>query len=274
MRVVKKINNNVAICMDSAEKELIAFGKGIGFPEMPYKITDLSQISMTFYKIDKSFYKMLEEVPEEIFEVSALIVDKVQETLNCNLNPNLVVSLADHIHFAMIRLKKYKIMKMFFSYDIEKLYPKETELGRYALQLIEEKLGVSFPESEITNIAMHFINAQEETDDEIEGLDTEMVISAVIDKIEAFFSISIDKKSFYYNRFIMHLRYYIKRIQQKEQIVDGSETLMLAMKAEVPKVYECARIISSFIDRKLHAESTEDEILYLMIHINRILKKQ
>lgn len=47
MKAIKKINNNVAICEDDNKKELIAFGKGIGFPSMPYHITDLSLISMT-----------------------------------------------------------------------------------------------------------------------------------------------------------------------------------------------------------------------------------
>ncbi len=32
MKVIKKINNNVALCVDNHKKELIAFGKGIGFP--------------------------------------------------------------------------------------------------------------------------------------------------------------------------------------------------------------------------------------------------
>ena len=31
MKAVRKINNNVAICIDNNHKELIAFGKGIGF---------------------------------------------------------------------------------------------------------------------------------------------------------------------------------------------------------------------------------------------------
>ena len=34
MKVVKKINNNVAICLDSNNCELVAFGKGIGFPKI------------------------------------------------------------------------------------------------------------------------------------------------------------------------------------------------------------------------------------------------
>lgn len=49
MKVVKKINNNVAICLDSNNCELVAFGKGIGFPKMPYEIQDLSLIDRTFY---------------------------------------------------------------------------------------------------------------------------------------------------------------------------------------------------------------------------------
>lgn len=274
MRVVKKINNNVAICIDGNEKELIAFGKGIGFPKMPYELEDLSLISMTFYRIDKSFYNLMSEIPEDIFHVSALIAEKAKNTLNCTLNPNLVVSLADHINFAIIRLKKYKVMKMLFSYDIEKLYPKETELGRFAVKLIEKELGYYFPESEITNIAMHFVNAEEEADDEIEGIDAEALINSVIQKIEDFFSITIDKKSFKYNRFVMHLRYFITRVQQKEQFANENGDLMEAMKSKDPKIYECTKFVGNYIDRKLHSETTEDELLYLMIHIKRILNNR
>ena len=37
MRVVKKINNNVAECLDNNGKSLVAFGRGIGFPkDAPY----------------------------------------------------------------------------------------------------------------------------------------------------------------------------------------------------------------------------------------------
>jgi len=44
------------------------------------------------------------------------------------------------------------------------------------------------------------------------------------------------------------------------------------MKKESPQIYTCAKGIASIIDEKLKAQSTEDEILYLMIHIGRILK--
>jgi beta-glucoside operon transcriptional antiterminator len=272
MRAIKKINNNVAICTDSNNKELIAFGKGIGFPSMPYEITDLSSISMTFYRIDNRFYNLLEEIPENVFEVTALIVDKARKTLLSPLNPNLLIGLADHINFAIIRLKKYKKMQMLFSYDIEQLYPQETELGRYAVELIKKRIGVILPESEITNIAMHFVNAQEEKEPEKEGPDTEALIWEVADEIEYYFSITIDRTSFNYNRFAMHLRYYIKRIKEETQFMNDNSSILQVMKENNVKVYDCAFLIGNYIDEKLSSKTTEDEILYLMMHINRIIK--
>lgn len=273
MKAIKKINNNVAVCVDNNNKELIAFGKGIGFHVMPYEIVDLSLISMTFYRIDNRFYKLIEEIPENIFEVAVLIVQKAQVILKCNLNPNLVASLADHINFAIIRMKKYKKMKMLFSYDVEQLYPKETELGKYAVDLIKKKLYVNLPDSEITNIAMHFVNAEEENYLEVEGSDNEVLISEIVDKIEEFFTVSIDRNDFNYNRFAMHLRYYIKRVKDKTQFMDDNLAMVQFMKEKNPKIYECAFMIGSFIDKKLNSTSTEDELLYLMMHINRIIKK-
>ena len=55
MQVIKKINNNFAICVDGEGNELIAFGKGIGFPKVPYEIEDLSVINRTFYDIDQKY---------------------------------------------------------------------------------------------------------------------------------------------------------------------------------------------------------------------------
>ena len=272
MKAIRKINNNVAICIDNNDKELIAFGKGIGFPKMPYEITDLSIIQMTFYRIDSNLYKMIEEIPDEILQVSAQIVAIAQNTLNCNLNPNLVVSLADHINFAMVRLKKYKEMKLAFSFEIERLYPKETELGRMAVNLIQKKLMVNLPESEITNIAMHFISAEEENESIDKDVNSEDLIDEVTAIIQDYFNMEINRKDFIFNRFANHLRY-LNRVQNKEQFVDNVGSLMEKLKNDNPKAYECSILVANYIDKKLKSKHTADELFYLMIHINRISKK-
>ena len=273
MKAIKKINNNVAICRDGNNKELIAFGKGIGFPNMPYEIEDLNLISMTFYKIDHSFYHLFSEIPDDILEVAAIITMKAQASLKAQLNPNLVVGLADHINFAIIRLRKFKKMKMLFSYDIEHLYPKETELGRYAVNLIWRKLHVKLPESEVTSIAIHFVNAEEEHQSPDE-LQTEDLIQEIVKYIEKRFNFKIDEKEFNYNRFVMHLRYYFQRIQKKEQFFNGAKELIDPIKENHPEVYNCSVEIVKLIEDSLNIACTEDEILYLMIHVYRIINNQ
>ena len=44
MRVLRTINNNVVICLDNNENEVVAFGKGIGFKKKNkvLKITGIS----------------------------------------------------------------------------------------------------------------------------------------------------------------------------------------------------------------------------------------
>lgn len=273
MRAIKKLNNNAVVCIDNNNQELIAIGKGIGFPKTPYDITDLSKIFHTFYQIDPVHQGLFSELSLEIFETSAVIVEQAKVVLKKPLNPNLVVSLADHIDFAIKRLKKFKSMKILFSYEIEQFYPKETQMGRKAVELIGKKLGVFLPDSEITSIALHFVNAQEETTTATEEAQKdEHIISEVIATVEDFFGITMDKKEFSYNRFISHIRYLLIRIEQDEQFVED-EGLFEIFKMNLPKVYECSQHVTHKIEMLSGKALTENEQVYLMVHIQRILQK-
>ena len=52
MRVIRNINNNVALCLDGNGNEVVAFGKGIGFKKPPYDI-ELNQIQRTYWELIK-----------------------------------------------------------------------------------------------------------------------------------------------------------------------------------------------------------------------------
>lgn len=66
MQVIKKLNNNFAICIDGEGKELIAVGKGIGFPKTPYEVEDLNLITRTFYDIDPKYIELFKDIPEKV----------------------------------------------------------------------------------------------------------------------------------------------------------------------------------------------------------------
>lgn len=106
MRIVKKLNNNFAICVDGEGKELIAVGKGIGFPKTPYELEDLNLITRTFYDIDPKYIELFNEIPETVIHFTAKLVDIARNELDYELNPNLVVTMSDHINFCIQRTKK------------------------------------------------------------------------------------------------------------------------------------------------------------------------
>ncbi|STL75429.1 transcriptional antiterminator BglG [Escherichia coli] len=45
-------------------------------------------------------------------------------------------------------------------WDIQRLYPKEFQLGEEALTIIDKRLGVQLPKDEVGFIAMHLVSAQ------------------------------------------------------------------------------------------------------------------
>lgn len=67
MQVINKLNNNFAICIDGEGKELIAVGKGIGFPKTPYEVEDLNLITRTFYDIDPKYIELFKDIPKKWF---------------------------------------------------------------------------------------------------------------------------------------------------------------------------------------------------------------
>lgn len=273
MRVEKKINNNVAVCTDGNGQELIALGRGIGFPKTPYELTDLSKIDMTFYRVSSQTVQMLTTISEDVIMVSSKIVQLAQTKLQNQFSTNVVFSLADHISFAIERIKKNEIFDFSLSYDIQHLYPKEYDVGLKALQYVKEDLKIIFPKAEAIAIAMHFINAREVSSQNISKSNTDNTLNLIIGTIEDQFNIKIDKKSFAFNRFKIHLQYFLKRIESNKQIHDEiSVQLIQDMMENNYQIFKCGKEIVAQLNEKYRTEITDDEMFYLMIYIQRIMR--
>ena len=142
MRIIKKINTSAALALDSAGREIVVLGKGVGFPPVPYELTDISRVERTFYDIDPKYLSMIAELPQSIVLASADIADLAEIELNCRLNPNLPFTLADHLNFAVERLKSGIDLTNPIAYDIRHLYPKESALADQALEILKEQNGL------------------------------------------------------------------------------------------------------------------------------------
>lgn len=138
--------------------ELIVYGKGIGFPMIPYELTDLSKIERTYYNIDAQNLEFFNAISDEVILVSSEIADVCRDQLDSLLNPNFVFALADHISFCMERLKKNIQIEYPLIYDLQQLHEKEVRIARDAVKLINYRLHTKIPPTEAAGIAINIIN--------------------------------------------------------------------------------------------------------------------
>ncbi|WP_350345955.1 PRD domain-containing protein [Lacticaseibacillus paracasei] len=274
MRAIKKMNNNIAVCLDGDNHELIAIGKGIGFPEMPYEITDLGAIQRTFYNVDSMYVDLATTIPEKILDTSAQIVDLVRSQVDMPVSSNLVFTLADHINLAIERKQKGIIFDAPMKYDIQHLYADEYELGVKAVKIINNHLQVRLPEEEATNIALHLINAKALTAKQMKAQDNDDLIPRITEIISGYFDLYINKHSFNYSRFVTHLQYLLKRQDTGKPIRSSNVKMYHKMVAQFPEVSACVDQIADFLQEEVHMQLSEEEKLYLILHVNRLCTRE
>lgn len=268
MKVVKNINNNVAICLDSKGREVVAFGKGIGFGKPPYDFP-LGKIYKTFYNVDPSYISALSNIPEKVIEVASKIIDRASERTHNQYSSNVIITLADHIHFAIERNTKHIQLKLPLLYEIQYLYPIETQIGNEALQIIQRDLHVKLAKEESASIALHLID-----NGKSERLPSNKIESSRIETVTTFIEqsmhIHIDKSGFNYSRFVLHLYYLFERLNNDEHVFGESKEMLQTVQKQYPETVRCAQEIKQLIGM----DFSDEELLYLAIHINRLCSRE
>lgn len=273
MKVIGRINTNAALAVDGSGKEIVILGKGVGFPKVPYELTDLSVVQRTFYEVDSKYLPLLGSLPEAVLLASADIAEQAEMDLDCTLNPNLAFTLADHLAFAIERAQQGIVLTSPLAYDVKHLYPQETRIGTQALEILRQHTGVELPGAEAINIALHLINAELEKGDIHNMAATLQIISDVTAIIESRLNVQLDPESFYYSRFTMHLRYLIQRLISGEQVPEGGGKMLASLALEYPDTYLCAKAVSDYLTAKWSWKCSKEEVMYLMLHIGRLREK-
>lgn len=270
---LRRINNNVVLCRDGKGRELIAMGKGIG--TLPREIP-LGEIERTFYDTDESYRQLVAELPEQVLEFAARIVEIARNELPYELSPNAAFTLADHINFAMERARKRIRVKMPLAYDVEQLYPAEYGIAKAARRRIRKEFCIELPECENTGIAMSLLNSKltgSETEAVNEEQDEQM-LEDVTEIVENEMNILVERGGFNYSRYATHMQYLFRRIHTGQAIQSDNLQIYLSLREEFPEIAACVEKIARHISEQWHSELTEEEKLYLILHINRICIKE
>lgn len=276
MIVVKNINNNVALCLDSKGQEVVVFGKGVGFLKPPSEVP-LSKIQRTFYDLNHKFLPLLDDIPLDVIDFTSRQVAQIRGKLPYETNANLIMTLADHLAFAMTRAKRGIYTPMPSIYEMEQNYPVEVEIGRQIVSAMEQAFHVKLPKGEVQGVAMHFINASlgspssgQLTAEE----EYETILERMTQIVEYALQVTIRRDTFNYARFATHVQYLLKRVQTDSPIDSDNLQMYASIRDEYKDVSACVDQIHEYLQRNWSIDLSEEEKLYLIMHINRVISQE
>lgn len=277
MVIQKILNNNVVIALDDKNNEIVATGRGLAFKKKVGDTLADSEVEKKYLLSDRDmtqkFQELLGDVPLEYLELATTIIEEAKVTLETPLNDSIYLSLTDHLYAAIKRTKEAITVRNVLLWDIKRLFPKEFALGKSALAKIQATFEVELAEDEAGFIALHLVNAQSEVaHPNAQGL-TELM-QKILQITRYFFKVSFDEDSVYFYRFTTHLRFFAERIITGTQLSDEIDTeLLLIIRKKYPNAFACVEKIQQFIQQKYQYAMTNDEKLYLTIHIARLIQK-
>lgn len=275
--IVKKVlNNNVVIAISLPEHaEVVLIGKGIGFNKSKGDHLDVSPVEKLFVltnvKEQEQYKKLLPYISEEIIECMNDCIHFIKNRLKKDLNQQILISLTDHISFAIKRLQEGLEIKNPFLLETKTLYPDEYGIAGEVVQMINERLNINFPEGEIGFIALHIHSAI--TDRHLSEVNQYSKLThTLVELIESTLKIQLDREGVQYIRLVRHIRYMIDRVRTGET-VEISSSISNLLQTEYPVCYNLAWKLIKIVQQQLQLKVFDAEAVYLTLHLQRLSAK-
>ena len=224
MKIEKVINNNVVSALENG-REVVVMGRGIGF-QLRAGMDIPGELIEKVFRLDNpgvmdQFKSLVQKLPPERLQISAEVIQYAKGVMNKKLNHNIYLTLTDHINFAIERYQKKMLFSNPLLREVRTFYREEYLIGTFALDLIERRLGITFPADEAASIALHIVNAEYNTRMR-DTIDMTKIIQDVLKLVGDYFHIELDETSTSYERMITHLRFLAHRIYSGESLDDGA----------------------------------------------------
>lgn len=276
-KIEKILNNNVVIISDDNDCEVIVMGKGLAFSKKVNDLINLEDVDKKFtLKGDASskFQELIVDIPIEHINVSEKIISYAKVNLGKKINEMIYISLVDHIYTSLVRYNEGIVVSNSLMWDLQRFYPDEFKIGLWALDLIEEEFKVRLPNDEAGFIALHLANATMDEDNISDMYKISKIMQEVTNIIKYEFNVEFNEESVYYYRFITHLKFFAQRLIEKKVYNDGDDDELLnIVKVKYKNSYACANKIGEFILDKYDYLISDEEKMYLTVHIERIIYK-
>lgn len=274
MVVDKVINNNLVRALNDKKIEVLIMGCGLGFKKKPGDPIDEKLIEKVYKIIDEKeenkFEELLSSIPPEHIRIANNIVEYARNEMEIKINDSIYLSLTDHINYAIERAKNGVCLKNALLWEIKKYYTREFKVGLKALEMIESQLGVKMTEDEAGYIAIHITTAETDTSNTTQTMDAVKLVQNSIQIVKYHFHKELNENSVHYERFLAHLKFFAQRVLTDKEIEPDDEDFVKMIQSKYREEYLCACKIGEYIKKEFHKTMTDEELIYLTVHIKRV----
>lgn len=278
MRIDKVYNNNVVQVLDDKGQEVIVMGRGLGFQKKVGDVITSELVERTFVpqetSLGQEWHQIYGKLSDQELSVVMALIDRAEEALGQTFELSFYIALADHLHYAIERTQQGLSLKNPLAWEVRKFYPKEYQLGLEALEVVADGLGVSLDQDEAASLALHFVNAQKDSGLVTKNVQISQLVTGILDITRLHFGLDKlgEDSSLTYSRFVTHVQYFAQRVING--LVQGVNDAFLyqQVKENYPSAYACTQKVKVYVEKHYDFEMSQDEVVYLTIHIQRLGK--
>ena len=270
-RVSKVLNNNGVIAIDMDEnREYVILGKGIGFGKKVSQRFDKPS-ECTLYRLEQetergSAKELIKGINPEYLEIADQILTEAQKTFGDSVDRGILFPLADHISFAVARIRRNEQISNPLTEDIKILFYSEFKVAETLKAILRERLQIEIDDHEVGYVALHIHSAIGDERVSV-AMQTAKAVRECIDMIEKVTGKPIDVLSLSYNRLMNHMKYMVARASTGEKLNLDMNDYMLD---QYPQAYEIAVDICKNLEECIGHKLDETETGYLAMHIQRV----
>ncbi|WP_061911045.1 PRD domain-containing protein [Streptococcus cristatus] len=271
--IIHKIFNNNVVLSNDKDQEIIVMGKGLAFGKKVGEELDDTVIEKR-YILSKDNRELFLDLPVELLELADKAISYAKAKLEIPLKDKAFLSLADHMYGVEQRIRDGFFLKNFLMWDIKRFFPKEYKVGLYAQELLSSYLEQELPDDEAGFMALTLVNSELQQAGS-NARDLTQLMEEIMTIVKYSLEIPLDEDDIYVQRFITHLKFFCERVLTNTgyQEIEDNEMFEL-LKCKYPIAYGTTEKISHHLKQTRNYQVSEDEQLYLTIHLSRIRKKK
>lgn len=269
-RVTKVLNHNAVLAVEQGNNaQCLLLGKGIGFGKKISETIDSTMGASVYYLQE---YKdrggadtIIKSIDPEILEIANQVLAQAESVFG-TIDRSILFPLADHIYYAVERIKKKEQISNPLTEDIRVLFHMEFKAAESIRPLLQKQFGIDIEDDEVGYVALHIHSAIE--DEKVsQAMQMARSVRECISMVEEAIGKPIDIASLSYNRLMNHIRYMVARALSGEKLKVNMNDYM---EVKFPESFGMAQAVCDQVGESLGVKLEEVETGYLAMHIERV----